>query len=90
MQHGTTHSRKNGAMKKLSEKLPSTTTVRLPVELHAEIKKAAKAAGHSMNVEIVKRLSEPPENSLAAIAKQNVKTHDMIQQIIDAITPRRQ
>lgn len=68
---------------------PYTTTVRLPAELHAEIKDAAARAGHSMNVEIVARLSAPVGHSMLDLAKQNLKTQQMIQQIIDAITPRR-
>ncbi len=64
-------------------------TLRLPVALHAEIKDAAERAGHSMNEEIVARLAAPVGHSLLDIAKQNQKTQEMVQQIIDAITPRR-
>lgn len=75
------------------EKLPiskaSTTTVRLPPDLHAEIKAAAERAGHSMNVEIVARLSAPSGQTLRDISRQNQKTQEMIQIIIDAISVRR-
>lgn len=76
-------------MKKLPISKASTTTVRLPPELHAEIREAADRAGHSMNTEIVARLSAPSGQSLKDIARQNEKTQQMIQTIIDAISPRR-
>lgn len=42
-----------------------------------------------MNVEIVARLSAPSGQTLRDISRQNEKTQEMIQQIIDAISPRR-
>ena len=66
------------------------TTFRLPAALHAEIKDAARAAGHPMNAEIIARLeSYPKGTSLGDIAKQNKLTQDMIQQILDALSPRK-
>lgn len=65
------------------------TAFRLPAALHAELKEAAELAGHSMNAEIIARLSAPAGHTLRDIAKQNMKTQEMIQQIIDAIRPRR-
>lgn len=66
------------------------TTIRIPVELHAELKAAAHLAGHAMNVEIITRLwAAPKGTTLGDIARQNEKTQEMVQQIIDAITLRR-
>lgn len=66
------------------------TALRLPRDLHAEIQDAAEAAGRTMNAEIIARLSGYPAGAtLEQLAKQNVKTQEMIQQIIDAIGPRR-
>lgn len=75
---------------KKPEKKDIVTTIRLPTELHAELKEAARLAGHPMIEEIIARLwSTPKGTSLADIARQNIKTQEMVQQIIDAITPRR-
>jgi hypothetical protein len=67
---------------------PGTTTVRLPAALHAELKDAAERAGHSMNTEIVARLSSS-RVTLHDLALQNQQTQAMVQQIIDALRPRR-
>lgn len=64
------------------------TALRLPRDLHAEIKDAAEYHGRSMNAEIIARL-ESSGVTLADIAQQNTKTQEMIQQIIDAISLRR-
>lgn len=73
-----------------TEKQDVVTTIRLPAELHSEIKETAKAAGHAMNIEIIARLTSYPKGTtLNDIAKQNSKTHEMVQQIIDAISPRK-
>lgn len=67
-----------------------TTTVRLPPDLHAEIKAAAARAGHSMNDEIIDRLRTVSAGvTLRDVIRQNEATHAMIQQIIDAISPKR-
>lgn len=77
-------------MNKKPEKKDVVTTFRLPAALHREIKEAAQAAGHPMNAEIVARLeSFPKGTTLGDIAKQNLKTQQMVQEIIDAISPRR-
>ena len=79
-------SRKNRAMKKTTIPKAGTTTVRLPPELHAEIKDAAARAGHSMNVEIIERLSaQPAALTLRDIARQNVRTQELIQRLIDTL-----
>jgi hypothetical protein len=65
---------------------PGTTTVRLPPELHTEIKEAAARSGHSMNVEIVARLAaRTVDLALTDIARQNVRTQEMIQRLIDTL-----
>lgn len=75
---------------KKTEKQDVVTTFRIPVDLHREIKEAAHAAGHPMNTEIVARLRAAPKGTtLGDIARQNIKTQEMIQQIIDAISPRK-
>lgn len=75
---------------KKPEKQDVVTTIRLPVALHSEIKATAKAAGHAMNIEIIARLmAHPKGTTLGDIARQNSKTQAMIQQIIDAISPRK-
>lgn len=75
---------------KKTEKQDIVTTVRIPIELHKELKEAAASAGHPMNAEIVARLwAAPRGTTLAEIAKQNVRTQEMVQIIIDAISPRR-
>lgn len=66
------------------------TAMRIPSDLHAEIVDAAERAGHSMNDEIVSRLSAGRGGaSLFDIVAQNVRTQEMIQQILDAIGPRK-
>jgi hypothetical protein len=75
---------------KKPEKQDVVTTIRLPVDLHRELKETARIAGHAMNIEIIARLvAHPKGTTLADIAKQNTKTQEMIQQIIDAISPRK-
>jgi predicted DNA-binding protein len=71
-----------------------TTTVRLPPDLHAEVKDAAERAGHSMNDEIIERLRTlstltSGTVTLKDVVRQNEKTQAMVQQIIDAISPQR-
>lgn len=73
-------------MKKPAQRKAGTTTVRLPPELHDEIKDAAARAGHSMNTEIIARLTAlPPDLTMRDIARQNVRTQEMIQRLIDTL-----
>jgi hypothetical protein len=80
------------------------TAMRLPADLHADLKDAATREGHSMNVEMVSRLTAMLGGaSLHAILAQNrqileenrelraeiKKTQEMVQSIIDALSPRR-
>jgi hypothetical protein len=67
------------------------TALRLPPDLHAEIKSAAEYHGRSMNAEILARLTATPAGpaTLDTLAEQQQRTQAMVQQIIDALTPRR-
>jgi hypothetical protein len=77
-------------MKKDETQTSVVTTIRLPRELHHEIKEAARVAGHPMNDEMIARLwASPRGTSLADLARQNEKTQQMVQMIIDAIRPAR-
>jgi hypothetical protein len=71
-------------------KTTQKTTLYLPLALHAAIHDAAERAGHSMNDEILARLAsaEGPV-TLRDVYRQNEHTQTMVQQIIDAISPRR-
>jgi plasmid stability protein len=78
----------------VEKKKKPTTTVRLPPDLHAEVKEAAARAGHSMNDEIIERLRSLSNANLGGptlrdVVRQNEKTQLMVQQIIDAISPKR-
>lgn len=60
--------------------------MRLPPDLHSEIKDAAARAGHSMNAEIVARLAAQPRDiTLSDIARQNARMQLMLQKLIDAL-----
>jgi uncharacterized protein with von Willebrand factor type A (vWA) domain len=86
LQHERFRARKNRAMKKTEKLVTSTTTVRLPPDLHATIKDSAARNGHSMNVEIIARLTAaPPGLTLSDISRQNVKTQKMLQRLIDTL-----
>ena len=66
------------------------TFVRLPRPVvRRRAVQATWEAGHPMNAEIIARLSAPSGKSLQYSARQNEKTQEMIQTIIDAISPRR-
>jgi predicted HicB family RNase H-like nuclease len=85
-------------MKEKPPKKPAIkTAMRIPADLHADLLEAADRAGHSMNVEIINRLTAAAGGvSLSTLAEQNAqmiaetrRTQEMVQEIIDAITPRR-
>jgi hypothetical protein len=73
------------------------TAMRIPADLHADLQDAAARADHSMNTEIISRLTAALGGaSIAAIMEQNnlimaelKRTQDMVRTIIDAIGPRR-
>lgn len=85
-------------------KPPIKTAMRLPADLHADLKEAAKREEHSMNDEIIHRLTVVYGGaSLATILAEvrslreenrqlradQKKTQQMIQGIIDALGPGR-
>jgi hypothetical protein len=92
---------KRARIARMKEKPPKKpfikTAMRLPATLHADIEDAAIRADHSMNTEIVARLTAAAGGaSITAVIEQNKqimtelkKTQDMVQRIIDAIKPRR-
>jgi hypothetical protein len=67
------------------------TALRLPPELHAEIKSAAEYHGRSMNAEIIARLAGTSASAatLDTLAAQQLRTQEMVQQVIDALSSRR-
>jgi hypothetical protein len=85
-------------MKETPPKKPAIkTAMRIPAELHAGLQDAAARAGHSMNTEIIARLTAAAEGaSIAAVMEQNrqlmaevKRNQELIQEIIAAISPRR-
>jgi hypothetical protein len=92
-------------MKEQPPKKPAIkTAMRLPAELHADLKEAAEREDHSMNDEIIARLNSVAGGAtLAAILSQIrrlseenqqlkaeiERTQQMVQTIIDALGPSR-
>lgn len=76
--------RKNRAMPKPQQKIIKTA-LRLPIALHADIVESAAQHGHSMNDEMIARLSAPASTTLDDIAAQNMRTQEMVQVVIDAM-----
>lgn len=80
-----------------SKKHSIKTAMRIPADLHADLQDTAAREGHSMNVEIVNRLTAAAGGaSLTAVFEQNkkimaelAKTQDMVATIIAALGPRR-
>jgi hypothetical protein len=86
------------------KKPPIKTAMRLPADLHADLKEAAAREEHSMNDEIIHRLTAIYGGaSLATILAETKhlreenrqlkvevkKTQQMVQSIIDALGPKR-
>ena len=86
------------------KKPPIKTAMRLPAELHADLKEAAEREDHSMNDEIILRCTAMQGGaSLAAILAETKhlrdenrqlkaeikKTQQMVQAILDAMGPNR-
>jgi hypothetical protein len=86
------------------KKPPIKTAMRLPADLHADLQDVAEREGHSMNTEIVTRLTAAAGGaSLVAVMKQNrilieqnnrlaaelEEVKSMVQTIVDALGPRR-
>jgi hypothetical protein len=92
-------------MKEQPPKKPAIkTAMRLPAELHADLKEAAEREDHSMNDEIIRRLTAMSGGaSLATLLAETrhlheenqqlkaeiKKTQQMVQIIIDALGPSR-
>jgi hypothetical protein len=62
------------------------TALRLPPDLHMEVKRAAKAAGHTMNAEIIARVADAQERVFCKdLLKQNAELKAMMREMLDAI-----
>ena len=61
------------------------TTVRLPSDLHAEIKYAAGINGNTMNAEIIFRLRGSVSKQIQLVTEQNEKTHELLKIIIGKV-----
>jgi len=87
-----------------SNKPAIKTAMRIPAELHADLQDAAEREGHSMNAEIIVRLTAAAGGaSLLTVMEQNrqlIKQNkllaaevseikSMLQAVVDAIGPRR-
>ena len=88
----------------MKEQPLNKTAMRLPADLHADLKDAAAREGYSMNDDIIARLAAGAGGSSMAsllaqtrkLSEENQelkaeikKTQDMVQVIIDALSPRR-
>jgi predicted HicB family RNase H-like nuclease len=56
------------------------TAVRLPPDLHDDLRDAATRSGHSLNAEILARLRTSP---LEEIKRQNVELKAMLREVLD-------
>lgn len=73
-------------MKKPVATKRSPITVRLPPDLYDEIKAAVDKDGGSMSGEINRRLRDQAASAtLRDITRQNVRTQEMIQRLIDTL-----
>lgn len=84
--------RKNRAMTELTNPQDDyiRTAMRLPPDLHRAVKSAARAAGHTMNAEIIARIAAAEENaSFKTILKQNEELKRLMLQLIDVVEARK-
>lgn len=58
------------------------TAVRMPPELHEEIKATAELNGRRMNAEIIDRLQQ---NNMATLLRENAELKKMIREILDIV-----
>lgn len=66
------------------------TALRLPPDLHSAVKGAAKAAGHTMNAEIIARIAAAEENaSFKTVVKQNEELKRLLLQLIESVETRK-
>lgn len=62
------------------------TALRLPPELHRQVKAAAKAAGHTMNAEILARVAAAEDRaSFRLLVKQNDELRRMMREMLERI-----
>ena len=62
------------------------TALRLPRDLHGQVKSAAKGAGRTMNAEIIARLAAAEERTnFETLIKQNEDLKQMMREMLDAI-----
>lgn len=62
------------------------TALRLPPDLHEKVKSAARAAGHTMNAEIIARVADAEEHaSFKLVLKQNDELKKLMREMLDAI-----
>lgn len=76
--------RNNRAMKKNAKNEPATTTVRLPPELHQQLKDAASKHGRSLNQEIIVRLLASHRSvTLNHLSEQNEIIIDLLKRLTE-------
>ncbi|MDB5937486.1 MAG: Arc-like binding protein [Massilia sp.] len=62
------------------------TAIRLPPDLHASVRVAAKAAGRTMNAELIYRVSSAEEvASFKQLVRQNDELRAMMREMLDQI-----
>lgn len=62
------------------------TAMRLPRDLHAEVRKAAQAAGHTMNAEIIARVAAANEiASFKVVMRQNEELKLLMREMLDRL-----
>lgn len=62
------------------------TAMRLPRALHAEVRKAASEAGHTMNAEIIARVAAASEvASFKVVMRQNEELKLLMREMLDRI-----
>lgn len=58
------------------------TAVRMPPELHAELKETAELNGRAMNAEILSRLQQ---NNMATLLRENAELKKMVREVLDIV-----
>lgn len=62
------------------------TAIRLPPDLHASVRAAAKAAGRTMNAELIHRVASAEEvASFKQLVRQNDELRAMMREMLDQI-----
>lgn len=92
MQHRTKWARQNRAMAKPPIQKPSQeayvqSAVRLPPDLHAELKDSAERNGRSMNAEIIARLQAIPiDDQLNKLARDQAEIKTLAREILEVVS----